>query len=81
MSTIPILLAIVGIGLLIWEVWSFRFVRRAWKAGRLPRQWRRRRIIAFIVGGFLALTTLWQGYPIGGGNAAGIPFFAAWFDA
>ena len=81
MNTIPISLAIVGIGLLAWEVWSFIVVRRALKAGRLSQQWRRRRIIAFVIGALLVVTIPWQQYPLGSGTAAGIPFFAAWFDA
>ena len=81
MNTVPILLAIAGVGLLVWEIWSFIFIRRSLKAGRLSPDWRRRRIIAFVGGALLAVTIPWQQYPLGSGTAAGIPFFAAWYDA
>ena len=81
MDTVPILLAIGGFGLLAWEIWSFIFFRRELKTGRLSRPWRRRRIIAFVIGVLIVLTIPWQAYPLGDGTAAGIPFFAAWFDA
>jgi hypothetical protein len=81
MRAIPILLVVLGIGFLAWEVWWFRFFRRALQSGALPQQWRRRRKIAFVIGGVLVLTLPWHVYPIAGGLAMGIPFFAAWYDA
>ena len=80
MKAIPISLALVGICFLACEIWSFTFVRRALKTGRLSKQWRRRRIIAFVIGALLVMTIPWQQYPLGNGTAAGVPFFAAWYD-
>jgi hypothetical protein len=81
MDIVPILLAVAGLVLLVWEIWSFVFVRRALKAGSLSPPWRRRRTIAFVIGVLLVMTIPWQAYPLGDGTAAGIPFFAAWYDA
>src|SRR5580704_1033005 len=80
MNTTPTLLAIVGIGLLAWEIWSFIIIHRASKAGRLSRRWRWWRIFAFVIGAVLVVTVP-QRYPLGTGTATGLPFFAVWYDA
>ena len=81
MNTMPVLLALAGVALLVWEIRSFVFLRRALQAGTLLPLWRRRRGAAFLLGALLAITVPWQQYPLGGGTAADIPFFAAWYDA
>jgi hypothetical protein len=81
MSIIPISLALIGVVLLVWAIRSFIFVRRSLADDSLPKSWRRRRFIAFVVGAVLAISTLWHAYPLNGGTAAGVPFMAAWFDA
>ena len=81
MRIIPILLALAGVCLLVWAIRSFIFIRRSLAAEGLPKLWRRRRFIAFIVGALLAASTLWHAYSLNGGTVAGVPFMAAWFDA
>jgi len=81
MNSIPISLAVAGLGFLIAEIWAVVFVRRALKAGRLSQYWRRWRMVAFAIGGLLMFLIPLQEYPLGSGRAKGIPFFAAWFDA
>ncbi len=81
MNSIPIWLAVAGLGFLIAEIWAFTFVRRALKSGCLSQYWRRWRLITFAIGGLLMLLIPFQEYPLGSGSAKGIPFFAAWFDA
>jgi hypothetical protein len=81
MDIVPILLAVAGLVFLVWEIWALAFIRRAFKTDRLPLPWRRRRTRGFVIGAILVLTIPWQAYPLGDGTAAGIPFFAAWYDA
>jgi hypothetical protein len=81
MKSIPILFAIAGITLMVWEIWSLIFIRRVLKTGRLSQQWRQGRMMSFVIGTLLVVTIPWQHYPLGEGTAAGVPFLAAWFDA
>ena len=80
MNTVPVLLALVGVGLLAAGWLAFSYLRRSVRLGLLPQQWKRRRKIALVVGALLVLTIPWHAYPLGKGTALGIPFFAAWYD-
>src|SRR5262245_31196752 len=80
MNAIPIVLAVLGVGILVTEWLARSFLRRSLKSGRLPARWEGRRRVAFVVGALLVLTIPWQAYPLGKGTALGVPFFAAWYD-
>jgi hypothetical protein len=80
MNAVPVLLAVVGVGLLVAGWLAFSYLRRSVRLGLLPQQWRRRRKVGVVVGALLVLTIPWQAYPLGKGTALGIPFFAAWYD-
>ena len=77
----PILFALAGLGILVWEIMAYIQFQRALRTGSLSGLWRNRRRIAWVTGLALGVLSLWSQYPLAGGTVAGIPFFAAWFDA